>query len=1104
MENICIFLCQGTDLPPAARKKRALIQTYFPEIEVSLQPVYFFKSSQAWLSAQKTAIHAWLGDVVSLTESDFLGGYCVVPRLGIVSSWAAKAQEIAKNCGLSAVAGIEHGTFYKFSRPIATEEKASLLSIIRDPLTESLVETFADITRIFEHPDPRPAREIVLETGGIAAYNAEAGLGLSSEELAYLERTFADLGRNPTDTELMMFAQVNSEHCRHKIFNARWTIDGQQKACSLFSWIRHTYAENNKTALVAYKDNAAVLQGKWVKHWGADPQTHHYAYAKQKVHCVFKVETHNHPTAICPFPGAATGSGGEIRDEAATGRGARTKAGLTGFTVSPLRIPELEQPWDIPIPSLTHMASSLQIMLEAPVGAASFNNEFGRPNICGYFRTMGIAIADQYYAYHKPILLAGGIGSITEEAVFKETFPAKALLLVLGGPAMPIGLGGGGASSRAATEAEQSLDFASVQRANPEMQRRCQEVITACCALGEKNPILSIHDVGAGGLSNALPELVEEAQRGAVVQLRAIPNAASGMTPLEIWCNEAQERFVLALLPESLPIFEAIAQRERCPFAVIGESTDERILRVEDAHFAANPVDISMRLLFEAFPRLEKQAISQTAQICAFDLTTIVLSEAISRVLQFPCVASKQFLITIADRSVGGLVARDPCIGPWQVPVADVAVTAAGYDTVLGEAMAMGERTPVALLSAKAAASLAVGEAITNIAAARIATLSDVALSANWMAAVTHPGQEAALYEAVEEISREICPVLGVSIPVGKDSLSMQVNTPSGESVVSPISLIISAASAVVDIEKTLTPELQPVSESCLLLFDLGEGHGALGGSALLQTYNALGEEPPTCRSAKKLADFFHLIQKLNAEGLLLAYHDRSDGGLFVTIAEMLFASRLGVDICLDTLGLEPLAALFNEELGAVVQVAVQQRALVQSYIAEAGLSDLTHEVGSLNHTAFLRVFSNGVCLFEETRMALEKTWSLTSYHMQRLRDNPECAEQEQRLIDQVSYPGIYPQVCFSVEAESLLAQKYRAKLHRPKVAILREQGVNGHVEMAAAFHAVGFETIDVHMTDLMQGKLDLKAFHGLIACGGTYSLTCPYVRMYGVANRVP
>ena len=1022
----------------------------------------------------------------------------VVPRFGTISPWSSKATDIAHSCGLHDVLRIERGTAYYLAAadgaPVEEAVAGAVAALLHDRMTESICHSLADAEGLFLHSEPGPLTTVDLLGGGRAALeaaNGELGLALSDDEIDYLMESFTALGRNPSDVELMMFAQANSEHCRHKIFNADWRIDGQAREHSLFGMIRHTHEVAPEGVLSAYADNAAVLAGPECERFFPDPASGIYCELREEGHINIKVETHNHPTAIAPFPGAATGAGGEIRDEGATGRGARPKAGLCGFSVSNLRIPGAMRPWERDFGRPGRIVSALDIMLEGPIGAAAFNNEFGRPNLAGYFRTYEDRVPGpagrQLRGYHKPIMIAGGLGTIRPCHVSKGRIPPAAQLVVLGGPAMLIGLGGGAASSMASGSSSEDLDFASVQRGNPEMQRRCQEVIDRCWQLGEDNPIVSIHDVGAGGLSNAIPEIIHDSDRGGRVELRTIPCDEPGMSPMQIWCNEAQERYVLAVDPARLETFQAICERERCPFAVVGEATEEERLVVGDGYFDNTPVDMPMALLFGKPPKMLRDVHHHPFPKAELERDGIDLAEAAARVLRLPAVADKSFLITIGDRSVTGLVARDQMVGPWQVPVADVAVTLADYRGYRGEAMAMGERSPVALLHAPASGRMAVGEALTNIAAAPIARLADVRLSANWMAAAGEPGEDAALYDTVHAVAMELCPALGVAIPVGKDSLSMKtVWTQDGETreMTAPLSLIVSAFAPVTDCRGVLTPQLRrDQGDTDLILVDLGKGANRLGASALAQVYNQVGHHPPDLDDPGALRDFFSAIQELNGEGLLLAYHDRSDGGLFVTLCEMAFAGRAGLDIQLEDLGDDLLAALFSEELGAVLQVRHCDTDTVLAALREAGLGHHSHVIGTLRDDQRL-VFRHG---HEEVlageRRDWQRLWSETSFHMQALRDNPDCArEQYDALLDDDD-PGLAPLLSFDPAED--IAAPYVNSGARPRMAILREQGINGQQEMAAAFHRAGFQCVDVHMSDIIAGRLDLAGFQGLVACGG-------------------
>lgn len=1023
-----------------------------------------------------------------LIQSESVESDCfVLPRLGTISPWASKATDIAHVCDLSVVHRIERGVGFAFEskKPLTQDELKRIKDFIHDPMTETVFEVVTDANKLFESFSPAPLNEVdVLKEGEAALIraNTEFGLALSQDDIIYLTKSYQKLKRNPTDAELMMFGQVNSEHCRHKIFNADWIIDGDKKEMSLFDMIRNTYKHHSDGVLSAYSDNSAVLEGPIAARFLIDPQSGYYRFVDEPIHTVIKVETHNHPTAISPFPGAATGSGGEIRDEGATGRGATPKAGLVGFSVSNLHLPDLPQPWEHVLKKPAHIASALDIMIQGPIGAASFNNEFGRPNLCGYFRTFEY----DSRGYHKPIMIAGGLGNIRPQHVEKNTLKPDACLIVLGGPAMAIGLGGGAASSMTSGSMSEHLDFASVQRANPEMQRRCQEVISHCFSLGEANPIISIHDVGAGGLSNALPELVNDSNLGAIFQLRKIPNDEPGMSPMAIWCNESQERYVLGIDKAQLENFKNIAHRERCPFAVLGHTTKNQQLIVSDEKFKNDAVNVPTSLLFTKPPKLQRDVAHVTPQHRSLDVSQFDIFEAVKRVLQLPCVASKQFLITIGDRTVTGLVARDQMVGPWQVPVSDVAVTANSYNGYYGEAMAMGERTPVALIHHAASARMAVGEAITNIAAASIENISDIKMSANWMAATGFPGEDAGLFDAVKAVGLELCPALGITIPVGKDSLSMRMawkENNENHDVVAPLSLIISAFAPVKDIRKTLTPQLTQDEETELVCFDLSAGMNALGGSALAQVYQQLGNQPPDLSEPARLKAFFDTIQTLNRSGLIKAYHDRSDGGLLATLCEMSFAGHVGVDITLDALGEDVWAALFSEELGAVIQIAKVDHDQVFEVIKNQKLASYAHVIGNVRLNDRIVFHHHGEKVIDEERVTLQKLWSKTSYHMQRLRDNPECADQEFKQLDNAKNKGLNVKLTFDINDD--IAAPYINKAEKPTVVILREQGVNGHIEMAAAFDRAGFKSVDVHMSDLLAGRFDLNQAKGLVACGG-------------------
>src|SRR5579871_1860699 len=1018
----------------------------------------------------------------------------VVPRPGTISPWSSKATDILQVCGLSAVRRVERGIGYRLELgdAAALEHWRELGAALHDRMTESVLRDPQQAALLFEAQAPAALRRVSL-AGGRAALeqaNRSMGLALTGEEIDYLLSIFRSLGRDPSDVELMMFAQANSEHCRHKIFNAQFVIDGVLQPRSLFDMIRNTAKVSPGQLLSAYRDNGAVIEGAQARRWFPDPDSHVYRGSDEPADIVLKVETHNHPTAISPFSGAATGAGGEIRDEGAVGRGAKPKAGLVGFSVSNLRIPGYEQPWEANFGRSPRIASALQIMLEGPIGAAAFNNEFGRPNICGYFRTLETVLpwegAGRARGYHKPIMLAGGLGNVRRAHVHKPQVPAGARLVVLGGPAMLIGLGGGAASSLGSGTSEEGLDFASVQRGNPEMQRRAQEVIDRCWALGARNPIELIHDVGAGGLSNAVPEAVAHSRRGARLQLRAIPSAEPGMSPLEIWCNEAQERYVLVVRSEALDELTLIAARERCPIAVIGELTDDGELILQDEHFGEEAVHMPVEALLGHPPRMRRDVASLKAAPAALDCLGVDAREALYRLLRLPAVADKSFLITIGDRTVGGLVSRDQLVGPWQVPVADVGVTLADYQHHTGEAMAIGERTPAALLDAPAAARLAVTEAITNILAADIAALSDIKLSANWMAACDEPGEDAALYAAVRAVGEQFCPALGIAIPVGKDSLSMKSAwREQGEprSVVAPVSLIISAFAPVTDVRRTLTPQLRcDLGPTRLLLVDLSCGRQRLGMSALAQVHGALGGPCADLEDASLLRAFAAAIIELRRADRLLAYHDRSDGGLAVTLLEMAFAGHCGLDIVLPTGEAGALAALFNEEPGAVLQVRSEHEFEVRARLAAHGLAECVHAIGAPQVALRVRIRAGEVRLDESWRQ-LRRAWSETSYQMRRLRDDPECAEEELECLLDEQDPGLCERLTFDPQQD--VAAAFISTGARPRVAVLREQGVNSQVEMAAVLDRAGFEAHDVHMSDLLAGRQSLEAFAGLVACGG-------------------
>jgi len=1021
--------------------------------------------------------------------------FLVIPRIGTISPWASRATDIAKNCGIGNVLRIERGiAFYVTThdgKPLDDAEKAMLKAAIHDRMTETVLYDLNDAQKLYHAATPAPLCTVDILQGGKAALevaNSEMGLALSPDEVDYLLENFSKIGRNPTDVELMMFAQANSEHCRHKIFNADWVIDGEAQVISLFGMIRNTHKLNPGNTVVAYSDNSSIVQGQKTKRFYPN-NTGEYGFVEEDMHYLMKVETHNHPTAISPFAGAATGAGGEIRDEGATGVGSKPKAGLTGFSVSNLNIPSFTQPWEKPYGKPGRIASPLQIMIDGPLGGAAYNNEFGRPNIAGYFRTFELESTDsngkpEIRGYHKPIMLAGGVGNISANHSHKNAIPAGAALIQLGGPAMLIGLGGSAASSMDTGSNTENLDFDSVQRGNPELQRRAQEVIDRCWQLGDKNPILSIHDVGAGGISNAFPELVNDAKVGALFELRNVHNEEPGMSPRELWSNEAQERYVLAVLPADLPHFKAICERERSPFAIVGYATEERHLTVTDSHFNNKPVDMDLSVLLGKPPKMTRDVKSVTKKLNAFEPSRIDIKDAVARVLRLPGVADKTFLITIGDRSVTGLIARDQMVGPWQVPVSDVAVTLAGYETNIGEAFAIGEKAPLALINAPASGRMAIGEAITNIAASFINDISNLKLSANWMAPAGHAGEDAALFATVKAVGMELCPALGISIPVGKDSMSMKTvwnENGQDKAVTSPISLVVTAFANTPDVRKTLTPQLRTdLGDTKLILIDLGNGKNRMGGSTLAQVYSQLGDSAPDVDNPAQLKTFFAEIQRLNRENKILAYHDRSDGGLFATLCEMAFTGRCGLQANIHAASGDALNTLFNEELGAVIQV---HAADAEAILAQLNQHVSAQIIGKVTTENQINITLNGKNVFSDTRVNLHRMWSETTYHMQSLRDNPVCAQQEYDRILNERETGLNVHTTFDINDN--IAAPYINSGKRPKMAILREQGVNGQVEMAAAFDRAGFATFDVHMSDIISGRVSLKNFAGFVACGG-------------------
>jgi len=1068
-----------------------------PEVKLSSEFWYFVGSEKALDAATVEKLQALLAaQSVEQTPKarEGLHLFLVTPRLGTISPWASKATNIAENCGLEGIERIERGMAVWLEGALTDGQKQQWAALLHDRMTESVLTDIDAAAQLFHHIQSETFSSVDVLGGGKEALvkaNTEMGLALSADEIDYLVENYQALNRNPSDVELMMFAQANSEHCRHKIFNADFILNGEKQPKSLFGMIRDTHNAHPEGTVVAYKDNSSVIEGAKIERFYPNAaENQGYRFHEEDTHIIMKVETHNHPTAIAPFAGAATGAGGEIRDEGATGKGSRPKAGLTGFTVSNLNIPDLKQPWEQDYGKPGHIASPLDIMIEGPIGGAAFNNEFGRPNLLGYFRTFEEKFDGQVRGYHKPIMIAGGLGSIQAQQTHKDEIPEGALLIQLGGPGMLIGLGGGAASSMNTGTNDASLDFNSVQRGNPEIERRAQEVIDRCWQLGDKNPIISIHDVGAGGLSNAFPELVNDAGRGAVFKLREVPLEEHGLSPLQIWCNESQERYVLSILEKDLDTFRAICERERCPFAVVGTATDDGHLKVRDDLFSNNPVDLPLNVLLGKPPKTTRTDKTVTPSEKPFNAGNIDITEAAYRVLRLPTVAAKNFLITIGDRSVGGMTHRDQMVGKYQTPVADCAVTMMGFNTHRGEAMSMGEKPTVALFDAPASGRMCVGEAITNIAAVNIGDIGNIKLSANWMAACGNEGEDEKLYRTVEAVSKA-CQALDLSIPVGKDSLSMKTVWQDGEekkSVVSPLSLIISAFAPVQDVRKTVTPELKNVEDSVLLFVDLGFGKARMGSSALGQVYNNMTGDAPDLDDTGRLKAFYNVIQQLVAEDKLLAYHDRSDGGLFATLVEMAFAARCGLNVDLTSLVANQadvneasIRALFNEELGAVIQIAKQDVAAVEALFKEADLA--LHTVATIGSDEKIVIRNQAGIVLEQNRADLQRAWQETSHAIQRLRDNPACADSEFALISDNDRSALFADVKFDVKED--IAAPFINSGTKPKIAILREQGVNGQIEMAAAFTRAGFDAYDVHMSDLMAGHVHLADFKMLAACGG-------------------
>jgi phosphoribosylformylglycinamidine synthase len=1143
--HLAMLILPGSNALSVFRTQRLLSQLQAVEpaiIGVTGRFLHFVDSTVALSEADSSRLTGLLTYGEPFSGSTDGDEFTVIPRFGTISPWASKATDIAHNCGLSQIKRIERGVSYRVqlksgllggAKKLSESSSQAVAALLHDRMTEMVLRSAADAAGLFRELEAKPLAFIDVMAGGknaLVKANSELGLALSDDEIDYLVNSFTQAKRNPTDVELMMFAQANSEHCRHKIFNADWTIDGVKQDKSLFGMIKNTHQLQPKGTVVAYSDNSSIIEGATVsRFYPRGEQGNTYQTSEELTHILMKVETHNHPTAISPFPGASTGAGGEIRDEGATGRGSKPKAGLTGFTVSNLMLTHAVQPWenarDVAQSPATReqfaqadiygkpdrIASPLQIMIDGPLGGAAFNNEFGRPNLAGYFRTYEQNVGGTVYGYHKPIMIAGGLGNISALHTKKNDLPVGSLLIQLGGPGMRIGMGGSAASSMATGTNTADLDFDSVQRGNPEMQRRAQEVINACSAMGNKNPILSIHDVGAGGLSNAFPEITNDAKRGALFDLRKVPLEESGMAPKEIWSNESQERYVLAIAPESLPLFQSMCERERCLFAVVGTATEERQLKVIDPEHNNNPVDMPMEVLLGKPPKMHRDVKHVERVYPKVDLTGMDLLDVSQRVLRLPTVADKSFLITIGDRAVGGMTVRDQMVGPWQVPVADCAVTTMSFVGYHGEAMAMGERTPLAVINAAASGRMAVGEALTNIAAAPITDMSDIKLSANWMAACGQPGQDAALFDTVKAVGMELCPALGLSIPVGKDSLSMRTtwkDEGGDKSVTAPVSLIVSAFAPVQDVRMSLTPQIRKdAGDTVLIAIDLGRGKNRMGASALTQVMQQIGDEVPDVDSAEDVKGFFAAIQQLNKEGKLLAYHDRSDGGLFVTLCEMAFAGHSGLSLNLDILAMEgehasdwgdsknwasqvgerrnelTLRALFNEELGAVIQVCAEQKSDVMNVLRAHNLGTCSHIIGKPNDRDLIEFMRDAKTIYSQSRIDLHRLWSDTSWRIARLRDNPACADAEYDCVLDAADPGMTPKLSFDPQQD--IAAPFIAKGAKPRVAILREQGVNSQTETAYVMHASGFDAVDVHMSDVIAGRVKLEDFKGLIAAGG-------------------